>query len=161
MKDQTETKQKEQQLYRMLDNNETVMRGDVLGKDGKHIALWNHTIKAYNFECRIFRPVVESTSENQWRDIDDAPRDGTAIIGKERQSGGAVVCFWDRHYLAWRTVPRGLRWMPVRWIPIPPDEESAEDKEWQAYKGWLASVCMDAPKKEDLAWQSWKAAKGL
>ncbi len=149
-----------QQLYRMLEPSEELKHGDVGGDDG--FPFTNVVkCKASDFKYRIFSPVSAATSESQWRDVDEnTPRDGTHIIGKDAD-GNSHVVYRSPSSNCWLTAGAWHRVEITRWMPIPPDEESAEGKEWRAYCEWMADETVDRPDKNDLAWKAWKAAKGL
>lgn len=67
--------------------------------------------------------------EQPWRDIEDAPQDGTVIIGAthDRRHIGAICMKWCEGDLegAWVTERSHacIRWNPQCWIPVPPNPE--------------------------------------
>ena len=59
-------------------------------------------------------------SGSEWRTIDSAPKDGTAIIlygAKGRYK--VLVAKWDANWKAWQSEPGKWTAYPTHWMPLP------------------------------------------
>jgi len=75
---------------------------------------------------------MSDTPRGGWRDIESAPRDGTAVLVYEPAEKSMAVGWWEDHYVwvspgAWITdYARSDTpvWRPTHWQPLPSPPET-------------------------------------